>query len=307
METNTASGGVQPTGDSTALLAEFGRWLGRERGLSPVSVQCYSKQSKAFLAWIGGAGAVSGLDAGKVTAFMVDWAAGRNTWTAKAMVTSMRAFLRFAHATGRTAVPLAGAVPAVASWRMSSLPRGMKAAEIGRLLAGCGQDTAMGLRDYAVLSLLARLGLRGAEAAGLQLGDIDWRAGEVTVTGKGSKTERLPLPAPAGEALAAWLKDGRPSCESRAVFVTIRRPHRPVTPHLVRVIMARACEQAGLERTGAHRLRHSLATEMLRAGASLPEVGQVLRHRSMLSTSIYAKVDQNALRPLARRWPGNAA
>ena len=181
-------------GDSTGLLAEFGAWLGRERGLSPVSVQCYSKQSKAFLAWIGGAGAVSGLDAGKVTAFMVDWTAGRNTWTAKAMVTSLRAFLRFAHATGRTAVPLAGAVPSVASWRMSSLPRGMKAAEIGRLL-GCDRDTAMGLRDYAILSLLARLGLRGAEAAGLQLGDIDWRAGEITVTGKGSKTERLPLPA----------------------------------------------------------------------------------------------------------------
>ena len=207
METNTAPGGVQLAGDSMALLAEFGRWLGRERGLSPVSVQCYSKQSKAFLAWIGGAGAVSGLDAGKVTAFMVDWTAGRNTWTAKAMVTSLRAFLRFAHATGRTAVPLAGAVPAVASWRMSSLPRGMKAAEIGRLLAGCDRDTAMGLRDYAILSLLARLGLRGAEAAGLKLGDIDWRAGEVTVTGKGSKTERLPLPAAAGEALAAWLKD----------------------------------------------------------------------------------------------------
>src|SRR3984885_15419789 len=162
METNTAPGGVQPTGDSTALLAELGRWLSRERGLSPVSVQCYSKQSKAFLAWIGGAGAVSGLDAGKGNEFMVGWAAGRNTWTAKAMVTSLRAFLRFAHATGRTAVPLAGAVPSVASWRMSSLPRGMKAAEIGRLLAGCDRDTAMGLGAYALLSLLARLGPVGA-------------------------------------------------------------------------------------------------------------------------------------------------
>jgi site-specific recombinase XerD len=190
---------------------------------------------------------------------------------------------------------------------MSSLPRGMKAAEIGRLLAGCDRDTAVGLRDYAVLSLLARLGLRGAEAAGLQLGDVDWRAGEITVTGKGSRTERLPLPAPAGDALAAWLKDGRPSCESRSVFVTVRRPYRPLTPEAVRSLMARACERAGMERRGAHRLRHSLATEMLRAGASLPEVGQVLRHRSMLSTSIYAKVDETALRPLARPWPGSAA
>ena len=301
METDAGPGCVQP---DVALLAEFRGWLDRERGLSPVSVRCYSKQSKAFLAGIGGAGVVSGLDAGKVTAFMVDWTQDRNTWSAKAMVTSLRAFLRFAHATGRTAAPLAGAVPAVASWQMSSLPQGLKAAEIERLLAACDRETAVGLRDHAVLSLLARLGLRGAEAAGLQLGDIGWRAGEIAVTGKGSRTERLPLPAPAGEALAAWLEHGRPECESRSVFVTVRRPYRPLTPESVRAVMGRACERAGLERRGTHRFRHALATEMLRAGASLPEVGQVLRHRSMLSTSIYAKVDQNALRPLARQWPG---
>ena len=272
-----------------ALLAEFCTWLDRERGLSPVSVRCYSKQAKAFLAAIGGPLAVRGLDAGKVAAFMVNHSRDRNTWSAKAMVTSLRAFLRFAHATGRTAAPL---------------PRGMKAAEIERLLAGCDQGTAVGLRDYAVLSLLARLGLRGAEAAGLQLGDIDWRAGEVSVTGKGSRTERLPLPAPAGEALAAWLTQGRPACESQAVFVTVRRPYRQLTPDAVRQVMGRACDHAGLERCGAHRLRHALATELLRAGASLPEVGQVLRHRSQLSTSLYAKVDQDALRPLVRPWPG---
>ena len=291
---------------SSVLLAEFRTWLDRQRGLSPVSVGCYSKQAKYFLAAVGGPGAVSSLDAGRVTAFMVDYSQGRNTWSAKAMVTSLRAFLRFAHATGRTAVPLAGAVPAVASWRLAVLPRGVKAAEIEMLLAGCDRETAVGLRDYAVLSLLARLGLRGAEAAGLQFGDIDWRAGEITVTGKGSRAERLPLPAAAGEALAAWLTDGRPQCGSRAVFVTVRRPYRQLTPDAVRQVMGRACDHAGLERRGAHRLRHALATEMLRAGASLPEVGQVLRHRSQLSTSLYAKVDQNALRPLARPWPGEA-
>jgi integrase/recombinase XerD len=293
--------------DSAVLLAEFRTWLDRERGLAAVSVRCYSKQAKAFLAAVGGRGAVSGLDAGKVTAFMVDHSKDRNGWSAKAMVTSLRAFLRFAHATGRTAVPLAGAVPAVASWRLSALPRGLSQAEIGRLLAGCDRETAAGLRDYAVLSLLARLGLRGAEAAGLRLGDIDWRAGEIAVTGKGSRTERLPLPAPAGEALAAWLTDGRPRCGSRAVFVTVRRPYRQLTPEAVRAVMGRACDRAGLERRGSHRFRHALATEMLRAGASLPEVGQVLRHRSMLSTSVYAKVDQDALHPLARPWPGGAA
>jgi site-specific recombinase XerD len=289
---------------SVVLLADFCTWLDRERGLSPVSVRCYSKQAKYFLAAIGGPGSVSGLDAGKVTAFMVDYSRDRNTWSAKAMVTSLRAFLRFAHATGRTAVPLAGAVPAVASWRLSALPRGLKAAEVEMLLAGCDRETATGLRDYAVLSLLARLGLRGAEAAGLQLDDIDWRAGEIAVTGKGSRTERLPLPATAGEALAAWLTGGRPRCGSRAVFVTVRRPYRQLTPEAVRAVMGRACDRAGLERRGTHRFRHALATEMLRAGASLPEVGQVLRHRSQLSTSVYAKVDQDALRPLARPWPG---
>jgi len=289
---------------SAVLLAEFGMWLDRERGLAPVSVRCYSKQAKYFLAAAGGPGAVGGLDAGRVTAFMVDYSKDRNGWSAKAMVTSLRAFLRFACVTGRTAVPLAGAVPAVASWRLSALPRSLPAAEIEALLDGCDRDTATGLRDYAVLSLLARLGLRGAEAAGLQLGDVGWRAGEIAVTGKGSRIERLPLPAAAGEALAAWLTGGRPRCESRAVFVTVRRPYRQLTPEAVRAVMGRACDRAGLERRGAHRLRHALATELLRAGASLPEVGQVLRHRSLLSTSVYAKVDQDALRPLARPWPG---
>ncbi len=297
---------IMDTDDDSAvvLLAEFRTWLDRERGLSPVSVRCYSKQANYFLAAVGGPGAVSRLDAGQVTAFMVEYSRDRNSWSAKAMVTSLRAFLRFAHATGRTSVPLAGAVPAVATWRLSVLPRGLSAAETGRLLAGCDRQTAAGLRDYAVLSLLARLGLRGAEVAGLRLGDIDWRAGEIAVCGKGSRTERLPLPASAGEALAAWLTGGRPRCESRAVFVTVRRPYRQLTPEAVRAVMGRACDRAGLERRGAHRLRHALATEMLRAGASLPEVGQVLRHRSQLSTAVYAKVDQNALRPLARPWPG---
>jgi integrase/recombinase XerD len=296
---------IMGTDDGSAvLLAEFGMWLDRERGLSPVSVRCYSKQAKYFLAAVGGPGAVGGLDAGRVTAFMVDYSKDRNGWSAKAMVTSLRAFLRFARVTGRTAVPLAGAVPAVASWRLSALPRSLPAAEIEALLDGCDRDTATGLRDYAVLSLLARLGLRGAEAAGLQLGDVGWRAGEIAVTGKGSRIERLPLPAAAGEALAAWLTGGRPRCESRAVFVTVRRPYRQLTPEAVRAVMGRACDRAGLERRGAHRLRHALATELLRAGASLPEVGQVLRHRSLLSTSVYAKVDQDALRPLARPWPG---
>ena len=304
MERNERARRAAGDEDSARLLTEFRTWLDRERGLSPVSVRCYAKQAKYFLAAVGGPGAVGGLDAGRVTSFMVEHSRNSNGWSAKAMVTSLRAFLRFAHATGRTQAALAGAVPAVASWRLAALPRGLSQAEIRQLLDGCRRETAAGLRDYAVLSLLARLGLRGAEAASLRLEDIDWRAGEIAVWGKGSRIERLPLPVSAGEALVAWVSGGRPRCESRAVFVTVRRPYRQLTPEAVRTIMGRACDRAGLERRGTHRLRHALATEMLRAGASLPEVGQVLRHRSLLSTAVYAKVDQNALRPLARPWPG---
>jgi site-specific recombinase XerD len=165
----------------------------------------------------------------------------------------------------------------------------------------------VGCRDYAILIVLARLGLRGAEVADLELGDVDWRGGEVMIRGKGNRIERLPLPVDVGEALAAYLTAGRPRCGAATVFCTVRAPYRRLSPSAVRAIMGYACERAGLDRVGAHRLRHSLATEMLRAGASLPEVGQVLRHRSVLATSIYARVDENALRVLARPWPGGAA
>ena len=292
-----------------ALLAEFGAWLTGERGLSPVTVRCYRKHARVFLAGLAEPldEALQRLDAGQVTSFMLGYCHDRNTGSAKAMVTAIRALLRFVHVSGRTPVLLAGAVPAVAGWRLASLPRGLAAGQVGRLLDGCDRDTVTGRRDYAILTVLARLGLRGAEAAALQLGDIDWRAGEVMVRGKGSRLERLPLPVPVGEALAAWLTGGRARCGSSAVFVTVRAPYRQLSSSAVRAIMGRACDRAGLARRGAHRLRHSLATEMLRAGASLPEVGQVLRHRSQLATSVYAKVDENALRVLARPWPGGAA
>jgi site-specific recombinase XerD len=296
-------------GLAAALLAEFGAWLAGERGLSAVTVRCYGKQARVFLAHLPEPldAALARLDAGQVTSFMLGYCQGRNTESAKAMVTAARALLRFLHVSGRTPALLAGAVPAVAGWRLASLPRGLPAAEVERLLDGCDRETVVGRRDYAILTVLARLGVRGAEVAALRLGDIAWQAGEVVIRGKGSRLERLPLPVPVGAALAAYLTGGRARCESPAVFVTVRAPHRQLSPEAVRAIMGRACDRAGLARRGAHRLRHSLATEMLRAGASLPEVGQVLRHRSQLATSVYAKVDQNALRILARPWPGGAA
>jgi site-specific recombinase XerD len=301
-----ALGSAAGAGPAEAMLAQFRGWLAGERGLSAATVGCYAKQARKFLAYLGEPldAALAQLDAGQVTSFMVGYCRGRNPESAKALVTAVRALLRFLHVTGQVPVPLAGAVPAVAGWRLASLPRGLDAAVVARLLASCDPGTITGRRDLAVLTMLARLGLRGAEVAGLELADVDWRGGEVAIRGKAGRIERLPLPADVGEAVAAYLMAGRPRCGARTVFCTVRAPYRRLSPAAIRGIMAQACRRAGLPRAGAHRLRHSLATEMLRAGASLPEVGQVLRHRSQLATSVYAKVDEHALRVLARPWPG---
>jgi site-specific recombinase XerD len=298
---------VAGAGPAEAILAQFRAWLAGERGLSAATVGCYAKQARKFLEYLPGPldAALRQLDAGQVTSFMVGYCQGRNPESAKALVTAMRALLRFLHVAGHVPVPLAAAVPAVAGWRLASLPRGLDAAVVARLLASCDRRTITGRRDLAILTMLARLGLRGAEVAALELADVDWRGGEVAIRGKGGRIERLPLPADVGEAVAAYLIAGRPRCGAPTVFCTVRAPYRRLSPAAIRGIMAQACHRAGLPRAGAHRLRHSLATEMLRAGASLPEVGQVLRHRSQLSTSVYAKVDENALRVLARPWPGS--
>lgn len=197
------------------------------------------------------------------------------------------------------------AVASPAAWHQAALPMALAVEDVERMLrvaASC-RFWANGRRDYAILLLLTRLGLRRGEVAALSLDDIDWRAGEVSVVGKGASVERLPLPMEPGEAIADWLTDGRPQCQTQAVFTTMRPPGRPLSPGAVGHVVRTACHSAGLGQIGAHRLRHTLATQMLRAGASLPEVGQVLRHRSARSTAIYAKVDQVALQPLAQPWP----
>lgn len=307
-EVPTAEGaiGASPV---EALLVEFRAWLAEERGLSAATVRCYGKQARPFLVHLPEPldAALRQLDAGRVISFMLDYCRDRNPESAKATVTAVRALLRFLHVAGHVPVLLVGAVPSVAGWRLAALPRGLDAVVVERLLGSCDRGTIVGRRDYAILIMLARLGLRGAEVADLELGDVDWRGGEVTVRGKGSRIDRLPLPVDVGEALAAYLTAGRPRCDAATVFCTVRAPYRRLSPAAVRAIMGYACQRAGLDRVGAHRLRHSLATEILRAGASLPEVGQVLRHRSQLATTIYAKVDENALRVVARVWPGGAA
>lgn len=300
----------EDTGPANDLLVEYGQWLDRQRGLAPITVRNYCWNVEQFLETLSEPRqvSVSLLNAGRVTAFMVEYCRDRNTNSAKSMARSVRSFLRFAHATGRTSTELWGAVPVSAGWHLASLPKAVPAADLERLLGVAARRrwTATDRRDYAILLLLARLGLRRGEVAALGLDDIDWRAGELTIVGKGSRVERLPLSAELGEAIAAWLVDGRPECTARSVFTTVRPAGRPLSAGAIGHLVAMACRDAGLERIGAHRLRHTLATAMLRAGASLPEVGQVLRHRSARSTTLYAKVDDVALRPLARPWPAIA-
>jgi integrase len=299
-------------GTAGALLAEFSSWLARERSLSPVTVRCYAKQARGFLGHLPGPvdAALRELDAGRVTAFMVGYCRDRNTWSAKAMVTALRALLRFLRVSGRTPVVLAGAVPAVAGWRLASLPRGLTAAEVEQLLGGCDRGTVTGGRDYAILTVLARLGLRGAEAAGLQLPDIDWRVGEVAICGKGSRVERLPLPVPVGEALAAWLTGGRARCGPPAVFVTVRAPYPSffvsargtrLDAHNITRAFARLAADAGIgappgrRRPRLHDLRHSFTVasllDLYRDGgdvaARLPLLSTWLGHVDPKSTYWY--------------------
>jgi len=189
---------------------------------------------------------------------------------------------------------------------MSPLPKGISAAELDRLLASCDRQCARGRRDYAILCLLSRLGLRAGEVAAMMLEDLDWRRGELVVHGKARTEEALPLPADVGEAIAGYLRSGRPRADSRSVFLRCYAPRRGLSAQAVTGIVYDACDRAGIPRVGAHRLRHTAASQMLAKGASLAEVGEALRQRSAASTAIYAKVDRARLAALARPWPGSA-
>lgn len=222
------------------------------------------------------------------------------------MTTAFRSFFRFLFQKGDLQADLAASVPTVADWRLSTVPKHLNPVQVERVLKTCNRRTASGRRDYAVLLLLARLGLRANEVVALQLDDINWRAGEIIVRGKGLFHDRMPLPADVGDALTSYLRRDRPVCPTRRVFVCMKAPPRGFAgPSTLTTIVRRALARADLHPTfkGAHLLRHSLATSMLGAGATMGEIGEVLRHRAPNTTEIYAKVDFEGLRSLAHPWP----
>lgn len=298
------------------VLDEFGNHLSRERGLQPGTVGYYRAVAESFLSRAADAsvdldGTGWALTTGDVTGFML--AQARTGRSLAHQASAVRALLRFLHLRGYTLWPLVGAVPAAARWRHMLPPRALPPEQVTRLLAGCDQRTAVGRRDRAVLILMARLGLRAGEVAALRLDDIDWRAGEVLVRGKADRWERLPLPVDVGAALADHLQQRLSGDSQRHVFLRVRAPRAPLTTRGVCSVMRNACVRAGLAPVGAHRLRHSAATQIRRAGAPLSEISQLLRHHRGATTAAYTRfdrsdpVDSEALRTLARPWPAGGA
>jgi integrase/recombinase XerD len=284
------------------LLDCYGGYLAGERGLVASTVRYYLAEARGFLA--GREDQLAGLTAAGVSGFIAAECRRRSTGSAKILVTALRSLLRFLVLEGLVTPGLQDAVPSVAGWRGGGLPKALPQEQVVALLASCDRDTATGRRDFAVLVLLSRMGLRACEVAALELDDIHWRAGTVTVRGKGRRDEQLPLPSDAGEALAGYLRCRPAGTGSRAVFVKERALAGPMSAEAVKEMVRRRCRRAGVPETGPHRLRHTAATRMLQAGSPLAEIGQVLRHRSLSTTAIYAKVDHRALSQLVMPWPG---
>jgi site-specific recombinase XerD len=309
--------GVVPVADKPALsgvellLARYREYLLCERGLTAGTARGYIDCVRPFVSSRAREGDeldLAGLTPQDVLGFVLADCQRRPRRSAKLMVTALRSLLRFLHVEGMIDRPLAQVVPSVAFWRLQGLPRGLDGDQVRALLESCDTDTVNGRRDLAILLLLVRLGMRRGEVTRLRLEDIDWRAGELIVRGKGPRVERLPLPADVGEALAAYLRDGRVTdVGTRAVFMRVRAPRAAMTPPGITQVVVSASKRAGLGEVTPHRLRHTAASELLRRGAPLVEIGQLLRHRTELTTTIYAKVDRDRLRELALPWPGGAA
>lgn len=287
----------------------FIRYLSQERGLSQATVVSYLPLVHLFLSDCFDRGAIylDKLRPYDVTGFFLRYVHTVSPGRAKLMGTALRSFFRYLHLHGEIAIDLAASVPTPGGWRLSELPKSLEPEQVECLLESCDQSTTCGQRDYTILLLLSRLGLRAGEIVAMTLDDIDWEAGELIIRGKGSRQDRLPIPHDVGEALATYLQHGRPRSWTRRVFIRIKAPHQGFSSSVaVCNIVQRALAHAKLHpaRKGAHLLRHSLANKMLRSGASLVEIGEILRHRLPSTTEIYTKVDMAALTSLAQPWPG---
>jgi site-specific recombinase XerD len=309
-EAGVTAAAKPPQTPLAVLLGEYRVWLVRERGLAAATVLRYEGTARRFLqqqAMAGGVLNPAGLAGADVSAFLLRECGRVSAGSAKGRVAELRAVLRFLYLQGLTPLRLGTAVPPVGGWRLAALPpAAMTVADIQLLLDRCDRGTDIGVRDLAIMTLVARLGLRSVEVARLELQDIDWRAGELVVRGKARRQDRLPLPAEAGEALAAYLTRVRAPAGARRLFLTCKAPRGPIRADLVGDVVERACLRAGLPPVGPHRLRHALAAELLRQGAGLAAISQVLRHQDLATTALYAKVDLDTLRHVAQPWPGTA-
>jgi integrase/recombinase XerD len=294
-----------PVSADGATLARFRRYLLAERGLAACTADAYVDYAGRFLR-LDVDGELTGLTAGVVTAAVQREAARVSAGSTQYFVAGLRAFLRFCFLEGLVGADLSAAALAVTGRRRCSLPKGISGSDAAALLRSCDRRRANGRRDYAVLLVLLRLGLRAVEVARLTLDDIDWRAAEVVVYGKGSRVDRLPIPGEVGEAIVGYLQRGRPRTSRRVLFLRVLAPIGPLSRGGVSFIVRHACRRAGIAEVGAHQLRHTLACEMVAAGVALPEIGEVLRHRGINSTAIYARVDVELLRSVALPWPGGA-
>jgi site-specific recombinase XerD len=308
-----AQGAIPPLAPGIPLpidVAEqsYGMYLAQERGLGECSLANYLPIVRRFLAWRFKDGLLpfGELRASNVHGFLAQEAKHYTPCRVKLAVTAMRSFLKWLHVCGEISARLDQAIPSVPGWRHTALPKAIESHEIEHMLRSCRHQTTVERRDYAILLLLARLGLRAHEVVVMTLDDIEWDTPAIIVHGKGGRQDRLPLPHDVGAAIAAYLRAGRPRCSTRALFIRSKAPLRGFANSIaISTIVHRALARAELHpaRTGAHALRHGLACSMLDHGATLPEIGEILRHRSLDTTGIYAKVDLKALAPLAQEWP----
>jgi integrase/recombinase XerD len=285
------------------FFSEFTEWMRTQRGTREVTLKNYRRPLTALVERVGSD--PKDWSIRELRQFVLSYAAEHSIGQAKSVVTAVRMFLRFLHACGYCPTDLAPALPTIARWRLTTLPKYLPGAQVEQLICSCDRTTPLGLRDRAILLLLARLGLRANDVAGLKFSDLQWAEGTLIVAGKNRRQARLPLPQEVGDAVLQYLDHGRPPVTSDFVFLTVVAPWKPISHHVVGRVVVRALRRTGIQAPsrGARLLRHSAATSLLRQGVSLPTIGALLRHASIETTTIYAKVDMDLLQHVVMPWP----